>query len=76
MPMFGSMSGGKAGTSGTSDQTGDCALKEARSKEGADQGAMSPNPQNDTTSRESFPIKACQVYKIPEIISPYCLVCK
>ena len=44
MPMFGSMSGGKAGMSGATDQTSDCALKEARSKEGADQGATSPDP--------------------------------
>ena len=55
MPMFGSMSGGKAGMSGTSDQTGKGALKGARSKEGADQGAVSSDPQNDTTSRESSP---------------------
>ena len=50
-----STSGGKAGTSGASDQTGEGALKGARSKEGADQGAMSSDPQNDATSRESFP---------------------
>ena len=51
MPMFGS----KAGTSGTSDQTGEGALKGARSKEGADQGALSSDPQNDAMSRESSP---------------------
>ena len=55
MPMFGSMSGCKAGMSGTSDQTGEGALKGARSKEGADQGAMSPDPQNDATLRELSP---------------------
>ena len=55
MPMFGSMSGGKAGMSGTSNQTGEGASKGARSKEGADQGAMSSDPQNDATSRESSP---------------------
>ena len=55
MPMFESMSGGKAGTSGASDQTSKDASKGARSKEGADQGAMSSNPQNDTMSRESSP---------------------
>ena len=37
MPMFGSTSGGKAGTSGTSDQTSKGASKGARSQEGADQ---------------------------------------
>ena len=47
--------GGKAGTSGASDQTGEGTLKGARSKEGTDQGAMSSDPQNDTTSRESSP---------------------
>ena len=55
MPMFGSTSGGKAGTSGTSNQTGKGTLKGARSKEGADQGAISSDPQNDATSRESSP---------------------
>ena len=55
MPMFGSTSEGKAGTSGTSDQTSKGALKGARSKEGTDQGAMSSDPQNDATSRESSP---------------------
>ena len=55
MPMFGSMSGGKAGMSGASDQTGKGASKGARSKEGADQGAVSSDPQNDATSRESSP---------------------
>ena len=55
MPMFGSMLGGKAGISGTSNQTSEGALKGASSKEGADQGAMSPDPHNDTTSRESSP---------------------
>ena len=55
MPMFGSMSGGKAGMSSTSDQIGEGALKGARSKEGADQGAVSSDPQNDTMSRESSP---------------------
>ena len=53
MSMFGSMLGGKAGTSGESDQTGEGTSKEARSKEGADQGAMSSDPQNDATLRES-----------------------
>ena len=53
--MFGSMSGGKAGMSGTSNQTGEGASKGARSKEGADQGAVSSDPQNDATSRESSP---------------------
>ena len=38
MPMFWSMSGGKSGTSGTSDQTGEGTSKAARSKEGEDQG--------------------------------------
>ena len=51
MPMFGSTSRGKAGMSGTSNQTGKGTLKGARSKEGADQGAMSSDPQNDATSR-------------------------
>ena len=55
MPMFGSMSGGKAGTSGTSDQTSEGTSKGARSKESADQGAMSSDPQNDATSRELSP---------------------
>ena len=53
--MFGSTSGGKAGMSGTPDQTGKGALKWARSKEGADQGAMSSDPQNDATLKESSP---------------------
>ena len=53
--MFGSMSGGKAGMSGTSDQTGEGASKKARSKEGADQGVMSSDPQSDAMSRESSP---------------------
>ena len=55
MPMFGSMLGGKAGLSSTSDQTGKGASKGARSKEGADQGAMSSDPQNDAMLRESSP---------------------
>ena len=55
MPMFGSTSGGKAGMSSTSDQTSKGASKEARPKEGADQGAASSDPQNDTMSRESCP---------------------
>ena len=55
MPMFGIMLGGKAGMSSTSDQTGEGASKGARSKEGADQGAMSSDPQNDTTLRELSP---------------------
>ena len=55
MPMFGSMSGGKAGMSSTSDQTGKGTSKGARSKEGADQGAVSSDLQNDTMSRESSP---------------------
>ena len=76
MPMFGSTLGGKAGMSGTSDQTGKGALKEARSKEGTDQGVISSDPQNDATSRESSPIKTRQVYRIPEIILPYFLVYK
>ena len=49
------MLGGKAGMSGTSDQTGEGASKGARSKEGADQGAISSDPQNDAMSRESSP---------------------
>ena len=73
MPMFGSTSGGKAGTSSASDQTGEGTLKGARSKEGADQGAMSSDPQNDATLRESSPIETRQVYRIPEIILPYSL---
>ena len=55
MPTFGSMSGGKAGTSGASDQTGEGVSKGAKPKEGADQGAVSSDPQNDATSRESSP---------------------
>ena len=55
MPMLGSTLGGKAGTSSTSNQTGEGASKGARSKEGADQGALSSDPQNDATSRESSP---------------------
>ena len=55
MPMFGSTSGGKAGMSGASDQTGEGTSKGARSKEGADQGAMSSDSQNDATSQESSP---------------------
>ena len=55
MPMFGSTSGSKAGTSGTSYETGEGTSKGARSKEGADQGAMSSDPQNDATLRESSP---------------------
>ena len=55
MPMLGSMLGGKAGTSGASDQTAEGALKGARPKEGTDQGASSPDPHNDATSRESSP---------------------
>ena len=76
MPMFGSMLEGKAGTSGTSDQTGKVALKGPRSKEGTDQGAVSSDPQNDATSRESSPHRTCQVYRTPEIVSPYFLVYK
>ena len=55
MPMFGSTSGGKAGMSGTSDQTDKGTSKGARSKEGTDQGAMRPDPQNDAMLRESSP---------------------
>ena len=55
MPMFGSTLGGKAGTSGTSDQTGEGASKGARPKEGTDQGAVSSDPQNDAMLRESSP---------------------
>ena len=55
MPIFGSTSGGKAGMSGASDQTGEGASKGARSKEGTDQGAMSSDTQNDAMSRESSP---------------------
>ena len=51
--MFRSMSGGKAGTSGTSNQTDEGTSKGARPKEGADQEAWSPDPHNDATSRES-----------------------
>ena len=76
MPMFGSTSGGKAGTSGASDQTCEGTPKAARPKEGTDQGAVSSDPQNDATSRESSPIEARQVYKIPEIVLPYFLVYK
>ena len=76
IPMFGSTSGGKAGTSGASDQTSEGTSKGARSKEGADQGAMSSDPQNDATLRESSPIETHQVYRIPEIILPYFLVYK
>ena len=39
--------------SGTLDQTSEGTLKGARPKEGTDQGATSPDPHNDTTSRES-----------------------
>ena len=39
--------------SGTSDQTGEGASKETRSKEGADQGATSPDPHNEAMLRES-----------------------
>ena len=53
--MFWSMSGGKAGKPSTSDHTGKGASKGARSKEGADQGATSPDPHNDATLRESSP---------------------
>ena len=53
MLMFGSMSGGKSDASSTSNLTGKSALKEARSKEGADQGAMGPDPYNsNVTLRE------------------------
>ena len=76
MPMFGSASGGKAGTSSTSNQSSEGASKEARPKEGADQGAASSDSHNDATSRESPPIEACQVYRIPEIVLPYSLVYK
>ena len=55
MPMFGSTSGGKAGMSSASDQTGEGTSKGARPKEGADQGASSPDSHNDATSRESSP---------------------
>ena len=55
MPMFGSTSGGKAGMSGTSDQTGEGTSKGVRPKHSADQGAMSSDPQNDIMSRESSP---------------------
>ena len=74
--MFGSMLGGKAGTSGAFDQTGKGAVKGARSKEGVDQGATIPDPQNDSMSGSCPPIEARQVYRIPEIILPYFLVCK
>ena len=55
MPIFGSKSGGKSGTSSTSNQTGEGTSKGARPKEGTDQGAMSSDPQNDATLRESSP---------------------
>ena len=41
--------------SSTSDQTSKGASKGVRSKESADEGAMSSDPQNDATSRESSP---------------------
>ena len=55
MPMFGSMSGGKADMSSASNQTGEGASKGARPKEGTDQGASSPDPHNDVMLRESSP---------------------
>ena len=59
MPMFGSTSGGKSGASGTSDKTGKSASKGARSKEGADQGAMGPDPHNsNVTLREMSPYRS------------------
>ena len=76
MPLFGSTSGGKAGMSGTFDQTGEGASKGARSKEGADQGAMSSDPKMMLHRGSCSPIKALQVYRTPEIISPYYLVYK
>ena len=41
--------------SSASNQTGEGASKGAKPKEGTDQGASSPDPQNDATSRESSP---------------------
>ena len=40
MPMFGSMSGGRASMSGASDQTSESSSKGARPNEGTDQGAL------------------------------------
>ena len=74
MPMFGSISGGKSSASGTSDQTGKSASKGARSKEGADQGAMALIPIIAMLHQGRCPpIKAHRVHRIPEIVLPYFL---
>ena len=46
--------------SGPSDLTGKGASKEARPKEGTDQGALSPYPHNDAMLRESSPHQSPQ----------------
>ena len=57
MPLFGSRSGGAAGTTGTSARSEDETSRGARLKEDAGKGAMSgASPHNiDDTSRESSP---------------------
>ena len=57
MPLFGSRSGGAAGTTGTSTRSEDETSRGARLKEDAGEGAMSgASPRNiDDTSRESSP---------------------
>ena len=57
MPLFGSGSGGAAGTPGASARSEDETSRGARLKEDAGEGVMSSaSPSNaDNTSRESFP---------------------
>ena len=57
MPLFGSRSGGAAGTTGASARSEDETSRGARLKEDAGEGAMSgASPRNiDDTSRESSP---------------------
>ena len=57
MPLFGSGSGGAAGTTGTSARSEDETSRGARLKEDAGESATSgPSPHNiDNTSRESSP---------------------
>ena len=56
MPVYGSTSGGKSGVASAPEKDDAAALKGARSKGDADQGAACPNPHSDeSTSREMSP---------------------
>ena len=74
--MFGSTSGGKAGTSGTSDQTGEVLQREKGLKKAQIKEPQALIPKMMPRQGSHPPIEARQVYRIPEIVSPYFLVYK